>query len=473
MYHNFSKKRTNHLQLKRRINHFASFKDPAAKVFLIEDENENIYRELYSVYRPHYNHFKSSGLADELIKKNWVIPFEELIYPNDSIILKTRKIPFVSFPYEWTFNQWKDAALLTLKIQFQALKYGMILKDATPFNIVFKGNKPIFVDISSFEIFNPSQPWQAFKQFSENFYMPILLVKYFDSTGNEIYMNNLNGISLNKGLSLLPAKAFFNFDTLFFLALPGKIRNTLKDKESKNISKKFTLKSSMDFAEQLFSIINKLSQSKLHTKWNDYYEKNIDPQYLQEKEMFVNEWVNEKYKDSTLIDFGCNTGYFSQLLAGKVQQVIAFDDDMRSIDKLYLQSKEKKVNNIYSFTANLSQPTPALGWNNMERQALKERLHADIGLALALVHHLAISNQIQFNMLADFFANTCNELVIEFVPKDDPKVKLLLLARKDIYEWYNWENFMESFKTKFNILKEHHFFNNRVLVHFILKQNEQ
>ena len=472
-YYNFLKKRTKHLQLKRRTNHYASFKDPAAKVFCIEGDEVNIYREISRSYLSHYHHFNSSGLAAELIKKKWLIPFEELTAVNESIILKARKINFVSYPYEWTFSQWKDAALLTLKIQFHALKYGMILKDATPFNIVFEGNKPVFIDISSFEIFKTGLPWKAFKQFSENFYMPLLLVKYFDAIGNEIYLNNLNGIPLSKGLKLLPAKAYLNFNTLFFLALPGKIRNRLGGKYLKNSSKKFTLKSSMQFAEHLFSNINKLAQAKLHTKWNDYYDKNIDANYLEEKEKLIKNWIRINYKDKTLIDFGCNTGNFSKLLAADIQTIIAFDEDMRSADELYNHCKEKKINNIFCFTASLSQPTPALGWNNMERLALKERIKGDIGLALALVHHLAISNHIKFNMMADFFADTCKELMIEFVPKEDAKVKLLLANREDIFDWYTLDNFLSSFKAKFNLVKEYCFLNNRIMHHFIRIKNEQ
>ena len=170
--------------MKKRTDQYASFKDPAARVFSIENEDDYIFRELHRSYLPHYFFLKSSGLSQELIKKKWLIPFDESAADSESIILKARKINFVSWPYEWTFTQWKDAALLTLKIQYQSLKYGMVLKDATPFNIIFEGDKPVFVDISSFEILKEGQPWQAFKQFCENFYIPLLLVKYFDAIGN-------------------------------------------------------------------------------------------------------------------------------------------------------------------------------------------------------------------------------------------------------------------------------------------------
>jgi hypothetical protein len=458
--------------LKRRTDHYASFKDPAAKVFSVENDDAYIYRELSQGYLSHYRHFKSSGLADELVKKNLLIAFEEVPGEIDTVILKAGRISFVSYPYEWTFTQWKDAALLTLKIQYRALKYGMILKDATPFNVVFDGCKPIFIDISSFEIYKEGQPWKAFKQFSENFYLPLLLVKYFDSFGNSIYQNNIAGIPLSKGLSLLPSKAYFNFSTLLYLVLPGNIRKNLRERQGVKKSKNITGKNLMQFSEQLFSGINKLKQKKIQTKWNDYYDRNIAESYLQEKENIIKGWIGAGCFDKVLIDFGCNTGNFSKLLASGVLSVIAFDEDIRSADELYNFCKQSKLDNIFSFAAGISQPTPAAGWNNRERDSLQSRLHGDIGLALALIHHLAITNHINFDMMADFFANSCAELIIEFVPKEDEKVQLLLANREDIFDWYNENNFLASFSKKFTLIKQHRFSNNRILIHFTTIANE-
>ena len=460
--------------MKRRTDHYASYKDPSAKVFYYEDDEDNIFRELHNSYLPHYEHLNSSGLATELIKKKWLIDFEELKDNNSETILKAKKIPFVSYPYEWTFSQWKDAAVLTLKIQFQALKFGMILKDASPFNIIFDGAKPFFIDISSFEIFEEGKPWQAYKQFCECFYMPLLLIKYFGETGNEIFLNNINGISLSKGLSLLPAKAHFNLNTLFYLALPDKIRKQIKNSPNENkISKSFTLKKSILFAEQLFSNINKIKQAKKVTKWNSYYDEDkIDANYLEEKEEILKEWFSS-YSQKTLIDFGCNTGKFSTLLSPQVKTIFAFDEDINCVDQLYTHCHEEKINNIFSFFANISQPTPAVGFNNMERQSLLTRLKADTGLALALIHHLVFNNNLNFQMIAEMFAATCNELVIEFIPKEDEKVRLLLSTRQDIFDWYNFENFVIAFETKFTLVKKHRFTNNRTLIQFIKHRNEQ
>jgi ribosomal protein L11 methylase PrmA len=454
--------------LKRRIDHEASFKDPAAKVFSVEDDDEYIYRELSLGYFTHYHHFKSSGLAEELVKKNLLVSFEES-QSADTIILKAKKIRFVSYPYEWSFNQWKDAALLTLKVQYQALKHGMILKDATPFNVVFDGCKPLFVDISSFEIYKAGEPWKAFKQFSENFYLPILLLKYFDATGNHVYQNNIAGIPLSSGLKMLPAKAYFNFNTLLYLVLPRSIRDNTKANKKEAGSKSVNQKSLMQFSEQLFSNIDKLKQSKVQTKWNDYYDRNVGESYRAEKESVIVDWISNCYQNKVLIDFGCNTGNFSRLAAKQVGSIIAFDEDMRSVDELYNSCKENKLHNIFSFTASISQPTPAVGWNNKERSSLQSRTKGDVGMALALIHHLAITNHINFAMMAGFFSSSCKELIIEFVPKEDDKVQLLLANREDIFDWYSENNFVAAFEEKFILTKQHRFSNSRVLIHFTPK----
>ena len=461
--------------MKRRTDHYASYKDPSAKVFFCEDEPDALFRELSPSYLPHYQYFKSSGLSDELVSKSWLLPFQEI---QDNIagttILKTRKIPFVSYPYEWTFQQWQDAALLSLKIHYQALKFGMILKDATPFNIVFDGAKPVFVDTSSFEIFKQGQPWQAYRQFSENFHMPLLIVKYFGSIGNEIYINNPNGIPLYKGLALLPAGARLNFNTLFYLTLPDKIRRRIKDpaKPMKESTGRFSNKRSLQFADQLFHTIRKIKPLKKRTPWNSYYDANTThPAYLQEKEQVVKEWLSS-HANKTLIDFGCNTGHFSILLASSFNTVIAFDADLESVNELYTACHQKKISNVFPFYADLVNPSPATGFNNRERPALLQRLKADTGLALALLHHLVFTYNVQFGMIAELFAATCDELVIEFVPKEDKKVQLLLFTKKDIFDWYTFENFIAAFEKKFTIKNTNRFANNRILVHFTTAKHE-
>jgi hypothetical protein len=458
--------------LKKRTDHYASFKDPSARVFFIEDDPDHIYRELAPSYVRHYKHLLESGLASQLFKKKWLIPFEEI--KGDTTVLRAAKIRFVSYPYEWTFSQWKEAAMLTMKIQYQALKHGMILKDATPFNIVFDGQTPVFIDISSFEVYEEGKPWPAFLQFSENFYMPLLLYKYFDSVANDIYLSNSNGISLAKGLPLLPWKAQLSPSNLIYLTMPAKIRRSRKLESKEQASSRFFTKQKMlQFADQLFNKIKGLRQASKKTRWNDYYSdsEKIDVSYLDEKLSVVKQWIGSNYAAKTVIDVGCNTGNFSKPLTTKVGLVIAFDDDSRSVDELYQHCRENKITNIFSFTANISSSTPATGWSNFERASLIQRLKGDVTLALALIHHLCITYHARFEMVRELFSRFSNELFIEFVPPEDDKVQLLMAGRQEIFSWYNWEEFLRVFGNEYTLVKSHRFQNNRILVHFIKKDD--
>ena len=365
--------------------------------------------------------------------------------------------------------------MLTMKVQYQALKFGMILKDATPFNIVFNGATPVFVDLSSFEIYEEGRPWAAFRQFSENFFLPLLLYKYYDSFANALYLSNSHGIPLSTGMDMLPLKAHLNFNTLIYLKLPEKIRKqTGKESQGENEkSGSFTVKKMMQFADQLFFSIDKLKQAGKSTKWNDYYRDSskINAAYLDEKLTIVKEWAGERYSGKMIIDYGCNTGNFSLLLADQAGSLIAFDEDSRSANELFLACRKQNITNITCFTANLGLPTPATGWANREHESLGARLKGDLGLALALTHHLAIGNYIDFHRQATMFSNNLDELFIEFIPPGDDKVRLLLAGRESTFSWYTMENFLTAFEQFFILQKKYEFANKRILFHFIKKEN--
>ena len=136
--------------IKERKNNYASFRDPSGYVY---QEDGDIYRKIYPSYFKQYDYFMSSGLYDELVDQCFLIPHEEIQRTHDFIVLKVSKIPFISYPYEWCFDQLKDAALLTLKIQRICLKYQMVLKDASAYNVQFYRGRAIFIDTMSFDFY--------------------------------------------------------------------------------------------------------------------------------------------------------------------------------------------------------------------------------------------------------------------------------------------------------------------------------
>jgi ribosomal protein L11 methylase PrmA len=204
----------------------------------------------------------------------------------------------------------------------------------------------------------------------------------------------------------------------------------------------------------LSDVVKKLTVKKDNSTWDNYYTDTIlGDAYINAKQKILLQFV-ELISFETVTDLGANEGYFSLLLKDKAKQIIAIDADSNCINKLYLELKKKGIKNIFPVVNELNNPSPAIGWNNEEREKLDVRINADLVMALALVHHLAIAQNIPLSFIANWLAPICNFLIIEFIPKSDPKVQELLKNRRDIFNSYNIEDFKFAFLKKFILLKE-------------------
>ncbi len=352
---------------------------------------------------------------------------------------------------------WQDAALLTLKIASAALKKGMILKDATPFNIQFPDGKPVFIDTTSFENYEAGKPWIAYRQFCECFLGPLLLMHYCHPATNRLFTVYPNGIPLDVLVSLLPKRSRWNMNSFLHIHLQAKFTGNPQgpaDKKSRsNAAGHFSKQKLEVLLKGLEGFVQKLSLKKVKTTWDDYYSGTIlGDDYLSAKTKLVQSFINE-VEFKTAIDLGANDGHFSLLLpAGK--KIVATDSDPNCINELYLKIKREKISNILPLVNDLTAPSPSIGWNNAERNSITKRLKADLVLALALVHHLAIANNVPLSLIAEWLKPMGENLIIEFVPKSDEKVKLLLQNRKDIFENYSLEDLKSVFGKTYDILKE-------------------
>jgi 2-polyprenyl-3-methyl-5-hydroxy-6-metoxy-1,4-benzoquinol methylase len=434
-------------------SHPASYRDTAGFVFL---QDGNIYRYVHPAYEVHYTQLMNSGLYDELAKKTKLIAHTEITETgkfgfNDGRVLLPEQIPFISYPYEWCFDMWKDAALLTLQIAMGSLKKGMILKDATPFNIQFYKGRPVFIDTLSFENYEEGKPWVAYRQFSECFLAPLLLMHYCHPGTNKLFAVYPNGIPIDVLASLLPKRSRWNMNTLLHVHLQAKFSGTKKTKPAGENN--FSKQKLEILLKGLESFVQKLSPKKVKTTWDDYYTDTIlGKDYLDAKTTLVNSFISE-IDCATVIDLGANDGHFSLLFAEN-KNVIATDADPNCINELYLKIKRDGRANILPLVNDLTTPSPAIGWNNSERGSFTSRLKADLVLALALVHHLAIANNVPLALIADWLQPMGAYLIIEFIPKSDEKVKLLLQNRKDIFDSYNIDDFRSIFAAAYQILKE-------------------
>ncbi len=431
----------------------SSFRDPSGFIFTHENEP---YRAVAPSYFENFAMLESSGLYKLLSEKKWLIAHSHVdssILPNsfsDYKVIKPEKIPFISYPYEWCFSQLKEAAILTLKILKQSLAHGMILKDASAYNIQFIGYKPVFIDTLSFEQYHEAEPWIAYKQFCQHFLAPLALMSYKLPELSGLLKNNIDGIPLNIAASLLPARAMFNSGIASHILLHSKFQQ----KSSENNSKKNTpvtlsKKNLLALAAHLEDCIEGLVLKEKKSTWSGYEKENsYSEKTKKEKENIIASWL-QTIQSKNIWDMGCNTGYYSKIAAKNGGYVLAMDMDFYCIENLFLQLKKNKITRVLPVWNDLSNPSPPIGWLNQERKTIQERGKADTILALALIHHLRIGNNITLPMIASYFSTITDHLIIEFIPKEDSMVKQMLANRKDIFSDYTQENFVATFKRYF------------------------
>jgi len=427
-----------------------SFRDNSGFVFYDKGE---IFRAVSLNYKENYDLLNSSKLYDKLVNDNYIIPHSE-IEKNDLPagvykIIKPERIDFISYPYEWCFSQLKDAALTTLKIHKIALDHNMVLKDGSVYNIQFHKGKPLFIDTLSFEVYKENEPWIAYNQFCRNFLAPLALASLCDERLLQLFKDFIDGIPLETAANILREKSFLNLGLITHLHLHSYFQNKYSSSNKKvEVNKKWVNKNSqLRLIENLERTIEGLKLKRKKTNWSSYYSEHHSEKYYNDKRKIVEQYLNEA-RSLRVWDLGANEGEFSKL-AAKLSNVTAFDSDHRCIENFYANIKSSNEKNILPLVMDFTNPSPSIGWANSERKSLTEWANADLVLALALIHHLAISNNVPLNFLAEYFNKLSHWLIIEFVPKNDPLVLKLLLNRKDIFDKYDIDNFEREFEKHF------------------------
>jgi len=409
----------------------SSFRDPSGYVFTREGI---LYRRVNPYYEEDYAHLMNSGLYSELVDKGLLISHEETEYG-----LKPELVDFISYPYEWSFSMLKDAALTTLKVQKIALGYGMGLKDASAYNIQFPRGKPVLIDTLSFSKYIEGAPWIAYRQFCQFFLNPLALMAYKDVRLGQLLRVYIDGIPSDLTAKLLPVRTYFR------PALLGHIH-------AHSLGRGIKVKIPKMSKFRLLVLINHLESTIKGLKWkpkggwSKYPEvSSYSEDSFNHKKELVASYLDE-IKPKKIWDLGANLGEFS-LLAPKGSQVISFDKDPACTELNYLSR-----NGTLPLLLDLTNPSPDIGWNNSERKSLIKRGPADTVLALALIHHLAITNNLSLDSIANFLVGICHQLIVEFIPKEDSQVQRLLATREDIFSDYTEESFKEEFSRYFKLL---------------------
>jgi SAM-dependent methyltransferase len=454
-------------------NHI-SYKDTAARVVL---EEGIYYRYVFNEYRVEYDHLMHSGLYKALTDKGLMIAHQEEAQESVDLYkkLKPQQIPFQSYPFEWSYGQWRKVLYAYLQINKIALAHGMILKDATPYNFYFEGGRAVLLDTSSFDFFKEGDPWIAYRQFCSEMLSPFALMHYNGQRWARITQSHLRGMPLNFVSKQLPLKSWLNMTCLLHIHMHGKYAtNDSENSSLRNSNKKGFEKSGevvdnntiqKGFSkEKIVSLMKMLQSTVVNWKqpfafekhWIDYYQKDIaSDKYLKNKEAIIKAWlvqITDQNKLESILDLGANTGKFSLLASEYADKVIALEYDDICVDAIDKAIVSSKKNNIYCLRMDLAETTPNMGVLEKEFSSIYTRAKSSMVMGLALIHHLFISNQLSFYKIAQILDGFSEQYVIvEFVPFEDEKVQFLIKDKQRDYLDYTEEVFKEAIERFFEI----------------------
>lgn len=430
----------------------SSYKDPSGFVFKQEG---SYFRQINFSYKENYDFLLKSGLYKKLTEEKLLIPHKEVKMVGEKgyyKIIRPETIPFVSYPYEWCFSAYKEAALKTLEIQKIAMDYGMSLKDASSYNMAFYKGGFVLLDTLSFEKADFKKPWIAYRQYLQHFLSPLLLMSKKDERLVVLMRYFVNGIPLDLTDKLLPTFSKTNISLIGHLK-SYKFSNKTYTERGIKIGN-FGERQFRAIIENLYGLVASLAIPDKKSEWSDYYrETNYSKKSSDYKLNFVNREI-KRLNPQTIWDFGANSGNYSSDGTGNISNIMQFDNDIQAVEKAFNEAKKKNLSNTQALYMDLFNPSPPLGWMSRERMSLIERGPADLVLALALIHHLAVGNNINFFQMADFFSKTGKNLIIEFIPKDDSNFQKIMGVREDVFKNYTQDNFEAAFLKYYHLVEK-------------------
>lgn len=440
-----------------------SFRDPSARVY---QNDGHIYRTMTPAAAEQFDAVRATGLLDELERDGWLVQTQDadpskldLPLENGGRVLEHERIPFISYYYEWSFSALKAAALLHLRTHLRALSKGITLKDATAYNVQFRGAQPVFIDLLSFTPYSEGAIWEGHRQFCEQFLNPLILRAILGVPHNAWCRGSMEGIDSGELSRLLPFRRKLDPKVLMHVTLLSRLQALgAGDRETtlENVSKAPVLPRDrfVRMLEKLEGWIEGLKPADIgKTVWADYECDNIyDSDERAVKHEFIAR-VAEQHKPGLLWDIGCNTGEFSETaLKSGAGYAVGFDFDQNALDSAFARSRDKSLPLLPLFL-DAANPSPNQGWNEQERGGYSSRICADCTLGLALVHHLAIGKNIPLRSVVQWLMGTAPLGVLEFVPKEDSMVRQMLALREDIFPDYTAENFESYIKEKGEIVE--------------------
>ena len=424
-----------------------SFRDPAGFVF---EQDGVLYREVDRSFADTWDAVVDSGLYEALHQRGLLVHHEvvdtAIGTERAHVVLRPERLPVVSFPYEWSPGQLRDAALLTLEVQSVALEHGMILRDASAYNVQLRRGRAVFIDTLSFEPWEEGTPWVAYSQFCDHFLGPLALQTKVDHRLRRLLVADVGGVPTDLVAQLLPGRTKLRPALLMHLHLQGRSRANARevDPDAEQRTATFSRNAMVGLVRGLRKAVESLTWDGAGTTWSDYDETadHYDDQARAVKEQAVRDAVATVEPD-LVWDLGANTGRFASIAAESGATAVAWDLDAGAVERAWqrVSASSPATGDVIPLVQDLANPSPALGWAHGERPSLADRGPVDLVFALALIHHLAIGNNVPLADVIARLAGFGDHLLVEWVPKDDPKVRVLLATREDVFTTYTRDDF--------------------------------
>jgi hypothetical protein len=433
-----------------------SFRDRDSRVVV---KGDAILRALSPEGARDWDALSASPLLDELVSRGDLIATREvdrsaldgateLLPSGVSRVLEHDRIGFISYPYEWPFSMLQDAALLQLDIGIAAVDQGLILKDATPYNVQFEGARPVFIDVGSFEEIPDGLPWVGYRQFCMLYLYPLLFQAHKDLPFHPWLRGSIDGIAPIDAIKVFSLRDRLRKGVFLHASLHARLdrranRSGPADAETGKKPRQVKPEAVKAHMSSMRRLVSGLRWKAGETSWSGYRQDNTYSDSDDEaKQAFVSRVAAAEQPGLTW-DMGCNDGAYSRLAAENSDRVVAFDFDHATIESLYRSLREEGNSKILPLVGNLADPSPGLGWRGLERRSLADRGVPDLMLALALIHHVSITANIPLAEFLDWVRDLGSTLLIEFPKRSDPMVRALLKNKQEgansDYELDNFE----------------------------------
>lgn len=437
-----------------------SFRDNKGRIYYADDR---VFRTVMPDGAVDFEAVRATGIVDELVEAGLLIGEKRVdksvlgkSAAGSTLVIEHPRLSFVSYPYEWPFAALKTAALTHLELHIKALQKNVTLSDASAYNIQFRGARPVFIDSLSLRMYEDGEFWVGHRQFCEQFVNPLLLRSVLGVPHNAWFRGAMEGIGAEELRKILPWRSRLSLNILTHVFIQARLQRASGSAEkAKRASSRKLPK--IGFEHMLHGLrrwISTLEPRKDNaTVWQNYARDNsyIDDE-ARHKRNFVSEFVASVAPD-LIFDIGCNTGDYSILaLESGARHVVGFDFDQGALDHAYRRARERDLD-FLPLHLDAANPSPSQGWMQQERHGLLQRARGDGVIALAVVHHLAISRNLPLREVVDWIIDCAPQGVIEFVPKADPMVQRLLSLREDIFRDYDEESFRDCLNTRVRIVK--------------------